>query len=202
MPANALHDLFSKELRFVLSAHQQTVQGAGARQNTATDPRLKRLLDAGSRVHRKQAQRLEKVVASAQIVSSPRHERSIAGINEATTAMLSETSNPVERDLIQIAMAQVAIHYFLAKYVTLRAYARSLGNKRAAALLDKTLDENSAGDAQFTKLARDIVARSQKAEPSAAPKSSNGGGTLLAVVIAGVVAAGLYANENRKTQSA
>ncbi len=200
MPANALHDLFSKELRFVLSAHQQTVQQAGARQTSATDPKLKRLLEAGVRGNRKQAERLEKVFASAKLVSSPRHERAIAGIDEATSAMLAETSNPVERDLIQIAMAQIAIHYFLAKYGTLRAYARSLGNKRAAALLDKTLDENSAGDEKFTQLASDIVARSQKAEPSSASKSSSGGGggsTFVALIIAGLVAAGLHAAGNR-----
>ena len=198
MPTSGLHELFARELRFLYSAHQQGAKQASANIGTSTHPKLKRMLAAGVQMNKKQSKRLEKVFASANLVPSPRHDRAMGGIAEANTAMTAETGNPSERDLINIAQGQVAAHFYLAKYGTVRAYARSLGLNRAAALLSKTLDETAQVDTRFTQLAREIVRTSGKASSASKERSGGAGQALTTLLIAGLVAAGLHSASQRQ----
>lgn len=61
------------------------------------------------------------------------------------------------RDLANIACGQMAAHFCLAACGTLRSYAELAGNRTAAALPGKTLDETSAIDAAFTRLAQRLT---------------------------------------------
>ena len=199
MPTSGLHELFAKELRLLYSAHQQGAKQADANIGTSTNRKLKRMLEAGSALNKKEAKRLEKVFASVNLAPSPRHDRTVAGIAEANNAATAETGNPVERDLINIAYGQVAAHLFLAKYGAARAYARSLGQGKAAALLQKTLDETGEVDRKFTRLAHEIVQKAKKAESSGKSGSGFAGQALTTILIVGTIAAGLHSVNQRQT---
>ena len=199
MPTSGLYELFARELRFLYSAHQQGAKQADANISTSTHPKLKRMLQRGVQMNKKQGKRLEKVFESAKLVPSPRHDRAMAGVAEANTAMTAETSNPTERDLINIGQAQIASHVYLAKYGTARAYARRLGLSKAAALLSKTLDETGQVDTRFTSLAREIVRSAGRPSSTAKEKSGSAGPTLTALLIAGLVASGLHSVQQRRS---
>jgi ferritin-like metal-binding protein YciE len=52
-----------------------------------------------------------------------------------------------------IAAAQIAEHYEIAEYGTLRAWARVLGKTEAVQLIDWTLDEEKQADHTLTEIA-------------------------------------------------
>jgi ferritin-like metal-binding protein YciE len=62
-----------------------------------------------------------------------------------------------------IAAAQHVEHYEIAGYGCVRTYADLLGNKKAAQLLQKTLDEEKQTDQKLTKLAESINVDAEKA---------------------------------------
>jgi ferritin-like metal-binding protein YciE len=61
-----------------------------------------------------------------------------------------------------LAAAQAVEHYEISRYGTLRMWAEELGLGKAAALLQKTLDEEKATDQALTAIAETVV--NQEAE--------------------------------------
>jgi ferritin-like metal-binding protein YciE len=62
-------------------------------------------------------------------------------------------------DAAIIASAQAVEHYEITRYGTLVAWARQLGRDDAAAILQKTLDEEKATDKKLTSVAESKVNR-------------------------------------------
>ncbi len=147
-------------LETLSGAHHQSAKQAESLQETATNPQLKQALRRGARQTLEQAKRLEKVFKTLDAEPDRQHDRGMEGILDAHSEQLARATDPAERDLVLIALAQTVAHVCLAQYGTLRAYARQLGNKRAAALLQKTLNEMGKADKQLTSLALDILAKS------------------------------------------
>jgi ferritin-like metal-binding protein YciE len=71
-------------------------------------------------------------------------------------------------DAALIAAAQRVEHYEMAGYGCVRTYARLLGDKEAADLLQETLDEEAAADKKLTELAETTInVEANEAEPDA-----------------------------------
>jgi ferritin-like metal-binding protein YciE len=62
-------------------------------------------------------------------------------------------------DAALIAVAQAVEHYEVTRYGTLIAWAKQLGRKDVATLLDQTLDEEKATDKKLTSMAETQVNR-------------------------------------------
>lgn len=136
-----LETLFARGLRRLYAAHEQGARQAVANRETSTDPRLKRALVAGAEQNRIQARRLEEVFATVHHGPATTHDEAMQGIIDTNNLLISQTFGAGKRDLINIASGQTAAHFYLASYGTLRAYAEAMGNRRAAELLQETLDE-------------------------------------------------------------
>jgi ferritin-like metal-binding protein YciE len=67
--------------------------------------------------------------------------------------IMEQTEAGVVRDAALIAAAQKVEHYEIATYGTLRAYAVTLSEKKATALLAKTLEEEKNADVSLTEIA-------------------------------------------------
>ncbi len=102
-------------------------------------------------------QRLEQAIRSAG--ASPQGEANqIAQAILATgNKIMNETEDPDTRDAGLIASGQIAIHYYIAAYGTLGAYADTLGNQQASDLIQQTLDERKQQDRDMTHLAEQVV---------------------------------------------
>ena len=77
----------------------------------------------------------------------------IDGIIEEGKEIIEEDADDEVKDAALIAAAQRVEHYEIAAYGCLRTYAKVLGNKKAQALLQETLDEETAADEKLTQLA-------------------------------------------------
>ncbi len=169
---NSMSSLLVTGLEYLYGAHQQGAQQAAANVTSSTYPKLKAAVKTGSKQNLMQAKRLEKVFKTLDREPTARPDAGMAGIAEANNTLLTGTLDPAERDLINIALGQTAAHFYLAKYGTLRTYAGHTGNRKAARLLQKTLEETVKIDKKFTVLAREIM----KKEKMKGTKSGGGGG--------------------------
>lgn len=151
--------LFEDELRRLLGAHHQGAAQAARNRDTSTHPKLKQMVSAGSKANLVQAKRLEQVLASIGATQYPRHDMGMQGICDTNEAEIASNKHPEARDLLNIAYGQVAAHFYIAKYGTLRSVARALGYGGPAILLAETLGETYAIDREFTRLYEHLIGR-------------------------------------------
>ena len=168
---DSLDNLLVTGLEYLYGAHQQGAQQAAANATSSTYPKLKAAVKAGSKQNLLQAKRLEKVFKTLNREPSAKPDAGMRGITEANETLLAGTLDPAERDLINIALGQTAAHFYIAKYGTLRTYAEQMGNRKAAKLLQKTLNETVKIDKLLTLLAREVL----KKERVKGTKAGGGG---------------------------
>ena len=183
-----LNDLFIKGLRLLYGAHHQGAEQAASNATTATTPKLKRFLLLGSKQNLKQAKRLEQVFRLAGVSPIRRTDEGMQGISRANNDLLASTPVAFERDLLHIAYGQVAAHFYMAKYGTIRTYAEALGQRKAAKLLQKTLGETGMIDKKFTALAAEIIKKQRRGAKPGSSSMSASQWLLTAASIAGVAA--------------
>lgn len=112
----------------------------------------------------KQARRLEQVFEAAGLKPKGKHDEAMQGIKDVNNALVAQYADPAACDLANIAAGQVAAHFYIANYGTLRSYVEAMGNTRAADLLQQTLDETEQIDGEFSKLARRLTSQSGSRE--------------------------------------
>ena len=151
--------LFEGGLHLLHGAHRQGAAQATRNNKTATLPKLKHMLEAGSKQNIVQLERLDEVFDSIGVRPDPRNDPAMQGICDLNEAQIAEHGNAADRDLINIEYGQVAAHFYIARYGTLRSAARALGHAKAVKLLDRTLVETRAIDRAFTQLYDHLLAR-------------------------------------------
>lgn len=158
MPAT-LQELYVEELKDLYSAESQILKALPKMEKAATSKELK----AAFRQHLEQtkghAARLEQIFES--LGKSPRGKvcKGMQGLLEEGEEMIKEGEEPKVLDAGLISAAQRVEHYEMAGYGCCRTYAEMLGDKKAASLLQQTLDEEGETDKSLTKLAMDHINR-------------------------------------------
>jgi ferritin-like metal-binding protein YciE len=116
--------------------------------------------------------RLEKVFDNLGLSPRGKKCQGMEGLIAEGDEILSEDAEPEVRDAALISAAQHVEHYEMAGYGCARTYAQLLGNKKAAALLQQTLNEEGATDKQLTKLAEKINVQADEAPTKPARKKA------------------------------
>jgi ferritin-like metal-binding protein YciE len=78
------------------------------------------------------------------------------GVLEEGAEVLDETDKGPVRDAALISAAQRVEHYEMAGYGCVREYAKLLGQKEIAQLMDETLAEEKAADTKLGQVAKQI----------------------------------------------
>jgi ferritin-like metal-binding protein YciE len=157
MELESLQDLYVHELKDLYSAESQLIKALPKMASAATN----RQLAAGFRQHLEQtkrhAKRLEQILKSHdESTRGPKCE-GMEGLIAEGDKMAKEDAEDEVRDAGLIAAAQRVEHYEIAGYGCARTYARILGDKKGAKLLDTTLREEAATDKKLTKLATSLI---------------------------------------------
>jgi len=77
----------------------------------------------------------------------------MVGLVEEAEGLMAEIDDDETMDAALISLSQAIEHYEIARYGTLVAWAKQLGQPKIAALLKKTLDEEYDADKKLSKLA-------------------------------------------------
>jgi ferritin-like metal-binding protein YciE len=83
--------------------------------------------------------------------------KGMQGLLGESETMMKKTPAGSLRDAVLITGAQKVEHYEMASYGTARTYAKVLGEKAVARLLDRTLKEEKTADRTLTKIAEGSV---------------------------------------------
>ena len=102
-------------------------------------------------------QRLEQVFKMHGLAPKAVDCPAIDGIIEEADEVTGEVADKAVLDAALINAGQAAEHYEITRYGSLIAWAKQLGRNDAAALLQKTLDEEKATDKKLTSLAESTV---------------------------------------------
>jgi ferritin-like metal-binding protein YciE len=125
----------------------------------ATTPELKQAFQHHLQQTEGQVERLQRVFEIMDKSARGRTCEAIEGLVEEGKEVMSEAEAGEVMDAGLIAAAQAVEHYEIARYGTLCAWAKELGMKEAAQLLNQTLQEEKQTDELLNKIAMNRVNR-------------------------------------------
>jgi ferritin-like metal-binding protein YciE len=167
---DSLHDLFIKELNDLYSAENQLVDALPKMAEAAHSKPLQKAFRSHLKETRGQVARLEKAFKELGVEPGSHKCKAMQGLLAEGGEWMKEDALPGVKDAGLIAAAQRVEHYEMAGYGCVRTYARLLGYRTVAGLLQATLDEEGAADKKLTQLAKLINVRAR----SHAETSANG----------------------------
>jgi len=157
MHARNLNELFTHEIRDLVSAEDQILASLPDLVENATDPELKSALRKHLDETKRHRSRLQNVAKDLNIELDGLTCKGMAGILREGSDLIGKQNDETVRDAAIIASAQRVEHYEMAGYGTAAHFARSLGHDEAAHQLDETLDEEKQADASLSRIADNHV---------------------------------------------
>ena len=153
----SLDDLFVHQLQDIYYAENQITKALPKMISKATNPQLKQGFEKHLEETRNQVKRLETVFQmhghEPKAVTCP----AIDGIITEADEVAGDVADKEVLDAALIASAQAVEHYEITRYGTLVAWAKQLGRKDCAAVLQENLDEEKATDQKLTAMAESKV---------------------------------------------
>ena len=152
-----LKDLFHDTLRDIYFAEKQILKALPKMHRAATNEKLQSAFEK----HREQTEdhvaRLEQVFEMIEKSARGKTCEAIKGIIDQAEDLIADYKATPALDAGLISSAQAVEHYEITRYGTLSRWAKELGVKDAAKLLEQTLKEESQTDQDLTKLAEATV---------------------------------------------
>jgi ferritin-like metal-binding protein YciE len=160
-----LHDAFLDELHDAYDAEQQLTKALPKLAKAATSAELRRAFESHLEETHGHVERVAQVLQGLGERVRGKHCDGIQGIIDEGASVMDEKFDEPTMDACVIAAGQRAEHYEMAAYGTLVSWARLLGHKEAAAVLQSTLDEEKAADRKLSQLAESGI-NQQAAKPA------------------------------------
>jgi len=165
-----LHDAFYETLKDVYYAEKQSVKALKKSAKAAEHPELRQAFETHAEESAQQVERLTQVF---EIIGKPARAKTCEAMQGITSEMeedLEDFADSPAADAVLAACAQAVEHYEIARYGTLKTWARQLGHDEAAKLLDETLQEEKKADALLSKIAETINTEGTPDDDAETPK--------------------------------
>ncbi len=179
-----LQELLTEELRDLYDAEKQLVKALPKVAKAATDPELKQGFLDHAEVTKNQVARLEQVFELLGERAKSKPCKAMKGLVEEANEHIAEHERGPVLDSVLIIGSQKIEHYEIAGYGSVRAIAKSMGNREVLGLLQQTLTEEEQTDKRLTTIAlriqKEIVNQvpeieEDEEETVGAGRSRNGG---------------------------
>ena len=156
MEMDTLAKLYVEELKDLYSAEKQILKALPKMIKAASARRLKQGFRSHQRQTREHVRRLERIFKS--LGNSPRGKKCVGmeGLLKEGSELIKQRPEADVLDAGLISAAQHVEHYEMAGYGTVRTWARLLGHRDHARVLQQTLNEEGDTDKALTKLAETI----------------------------------------------
>ncbi len=165
MQLETLQDLFVEQLRDLYSAENQLIKALPKMAKAASNEQLSQSFLDHLEETKGHAARLKELFDKMGKKPTGKTCKAMEGLVAEGKEAIEEDAEPDVKDAGLIAAAQRVEHYEMAGYGTVRSFARILGDKEAAKVLQQTLDEEMATDKKLTKLAETVI-NIEAAEPA------------------------------------
>jgi ferritin-like metal-binding protein YciE len=152
-----LQELFHETLKDIYFAEKKILSTLPKMAKAAQSEDLKAAFEKHETQTEEHVTRLEKVFE--EIDEAPRGKTcdAIMGIIEEGQEIMKDFKGAPALDAGLLAAAQAVEHYEIARYGTLKTWARELGLNQAVKLLEQTLSEEKKTDETLTQLAESEV---------------------------------------------
>lgn len=148
-----LAEVFEHTLKDVYYAENQLVKALAKVSGAASNGEFKDALGKHATQTKGHIKTLEAVFKSIGRKASGEKCDAIEGLIKETEGVVEDTKAGAARDAALIGCCQAVEHYEIARYGTLREWAKVLGNDDAHKLLSEILDEEKAANNKMTNLA-------------------------------------------------
>ncbi len=133
-------------------------EAASKIEEQAQHAELKQALQEGSRYAETWRERLASAAAKmGSGAAAGEGNPIIDAIQQVGGKIIHTTKEPTARDLGIIASGQLALHYYIAAFGTMAAYAKMLGMEDVAGTIHECLREAKQGDERYTQLAAKLA---------------------------------------------
>lgn len=156
-----LQDAFEHTLQDIYWAENALSKALPKVSKAAGNSELKAAVDGHLEETKGHIKTLEKVFKSVGLKPEGEKCDAMDGLIKETDGIIEEASG-IALDVALIAAAQAVEHYEIARYGTLREWAKELGHEEAHGLLTSILDEEKAANNKLTALAVTAVNKSKK----------------------------------------
>jgi ferritin-like metal-binding protein YciE len=163
MPVENLEQLLIDELKDIYSAEKQITRALPKMAKAAKSPELKQAFETHLEETKGQIERLDEIFETLGKKATGKTCHGMQGLVEEGQEMISELDKGDVRDAALISAAQRVEHYEIAAYGTVREYAKLLGRKDVAKLLDETLEEEKATDEKLNSISAQVNNEAMKA---------------------------------------
>jgi ferritin-like metal-binding protein YciE len=157
-----LDELFHDGLRDIYFAEKKILVALPKMAKAAESEELANAFKEHEMQTKEQVTRLEKVFQLIDETPRGKNCPAITGIIDEGEEIIDEYEDSPALDAGLIGAAQAVEHYEIARYGTLKAWAKELGLDEAVSLLDATLAEEESTDEKLSNLAESAI--NQKAE--------------------------------------
>lgn len=157
-----LAEAFHHTLQDIYYAEKALTKALPKMSGAVSNGDFKALIDAHLAETKQQVKLLDKVFASIGEKSEGVKCDAMDGLIKETEGIMEEATG-VALDASLIAAAQAVEHYEIARYGTLREWAKVLGHSEAHDLLTQILDMEKAANSKLTGLAVTVVNTAKKA---------------------------------------
>lgn len=158
-----LSDLFYDTLKDVYYAERKILKALPKMARAADSDELRQAFEHHRDETEGQIERLQKVFEILDKRAQGKTCEAIEGIIGEGEEIMDAFGKSPALDAGLISAAQAVEHYEIARYGTLKRWAKELGLDDAASLLEETLKEESKTDDSLTKLAESDANRKAKA---------------------------------------
>ena len=148
-----LADLFYDTLKDIYFAERQILKALPKMARAAQSEQLKQGFLKHKEETEGQVERLQQVFEIIGKRAQGKTCEAIQGIIAEGEEVIEEFKGSPAVDAGLISAAQAVEHYEIARYGTLKTWAKQLGHDKAVVLLDQTLQEEGATDKALSKLA-------------------------------------------------
>ena len=156
MNHDALKQLVAQGLAAMKAGSKVAAMATGEVQNDAHHPDLKAALEKGNQVSQQWAQRIDQALSEAG-GSGEQKNPILEAHYEVSRTIRQQAPDDDSRDLGIIASGQLALHYWIAAFGTIHAYAGQLGLSQTEQNMQASLSEAKQGDEQMTEVAKRIM---------------------------------------------
>ena len=156
MANDSLHALIQQGLAAMKEGSKIAAEATDDIQKAATNPQLKAALAQDNEQAKHWNLRIERSFEAAG--SKGKEENPILEANDKISKRIrSEAPDDYSRDLGIIAAGQNALHYWMASFGSIGAYAEQAGMSQVAQDLRACLQEAKQADEQYTQIAQQIL---------------------------------------------
>ena len=152
-----LEDLFFETLKDIYFAEKQILRALPKMAREASSPELKQAFETHRDQTEGHVERLNEVFEQLGKPARGKTCEAILGIIEEAKEIMDEFKGAEALDAGLASSAQAVEHYEIARYGTLKTWAKELGLRDAASLLAETLKEEIETDQLLTRIATSSV---------------------------------------------